>query len=282
MHPLEYKCPHCGEAVEVTPQSASEIVTCPNRACLRPFEVRVPVAIPESDDGHPLPVATPVLTMNATGSVGAAAEHAPVATAVLDGQPATAAAAPPRSTGQESPAVVQSEQEAGEADPVEETVSVVHPVMFWRYPLRFLVLLTLLGSGLWVAWQAYLKPNYVYILGAFAAGLILYSLYHLISWWIRVCLTKVTITNKRTIVKKGGPFTAQKLEIQHKDLDSLHVHQDFWNRRFGVGDLAIYTNDPNGKKQIFVMAIPNPKGVAEQIRAQVQVPQDTAQQPTPA
>ena len=45
----------------------------------------------------------------------------------------------------------------------------------------------------------------------------------------------------------------------------MQVHQSMFNRLMQVGDLTLFTRMPD-KPQILVMAVPDPEGVAAEIR----------------
>lgn len=240
MHALLYKCPHCEAPVEFEPRDKDEVITCPR--CDRPFEAKLPAAEPASGPLVATPDGPAFAEGNGNGTVAASPAAAPAA-----------AEAPP------AQAPVEEE--------VERTVVDVRPHMFRRYPGRYVGLIGLLVTG--VAGLVIAITYSLWLLAVVAAVVLANAAYQFARWALRVRATRLTITNKRTIVQHGM-FKRERVELQHEDLDTLKVYQTFWNRQFNTGDLAVTINSDGGKQQVFVMALPDPTGLAEVIRRQVQ------------
>jgi hypothetical protein len=75
----------------------------------------------------------------------------------------------------------------------------------------------------------------------------------------------MTITTHRTTLEHGV-FNKEKVEVDHDDIDYLRVHRSSINRVMRTGDLAIYTQGI--KKQLLMIAVPDPEATANLIRAQ--------------
>lgn len=106
-----------------------------------------------------------------------------------------------------------------------------HPAMFRNDPLGFLlciVLIPALGLGLFV----------------------------LLGWWLSVLNTKLTITNKRSILRRGI-LSRFETEAWHRDVRTIEVGQSFAQRLFGVGSIGISTAG-QGDVEICIQGIPNP------------------------
>lgn len=87
-----------------------------------------------------------------------------------------------------------------------------HPAMFRNKPFAFIVTLALCLVGV---------------------GLII-----LLIWWIRILGTTLTVTTKRTILRRGllSKFTS---EVYHKDVRNVQVTQTAFQRLFDVGTIEI-------------------------------------------
>src|SRR5262249_19672060 len=125
----------------------------------------------------------------------------------------------------------------------EETLTVAHPAMFRARPFRFLTLLLVIAAGLaGAAWWCFNRrmpaaPTssrqdlaIVYVcLGVAGFGLVC-----LAAWSVAVRSTKLVITTKRTLLRRGLIAKATS-EVLHKDVNLLNVEQRFLERIFNVG-----------------------------------------------
>jgi uncharacterized membrane protein YdbT with pleckstrin-like domain len=228
---LTYRCPHCGQPVEVDVRPESELLLCPNPNCQKPFKVEVPTA-------QPAPELVPPATNGVNGQ-GAAAPAAATPPAI----PAPPAARPP--------------------EVKEETVQIVDLAMFRRYPLRILAYLIVVvggtvGAVLW-GMHGYILPTLI------CAGLGGWGLVRFVLWTWRMKRTDLIITNKRCIVE-SGLFTRNTSDIPLSDLREVQVIQPFFRRLFDVGDLMLMAKHGGAGKSILVMAVPHPEEVARRIR----------------
>ena len=94
----------------------------------------------------------------------------------------------------------------------EETLLEVNPEMFRNSPVLFIVcvLTAPLGIGL-----------------IFLGG-----------WWIVTKGSKLTITNKRTIQRRGL-ISKHTTEVIHRDVRNIQISQSVFQRLFGVGNIGI-------------------------------------------
>jgi hypothetical protein len=162
-HPLVYRCPHCGTAVEVQPQASEQVVICPSPACGKPFQAELPAAHPE------------------------AGARLPPDTQPLPAQPVAPAPAP-------APPVEPTL-------PPEEVLEVVRVSMWRRYPLRclaYLVVTVASAVGAIIALTQNLN-----LVAAIAAVVLLVTLVRFVPWWLRMRNTTLTITTRRVILEKG-------------------------------------------------------------------------------
>ncbi len=111
--------------------------------------------------------------------------------------------------------------------PDEETLLEVHPVMFRNNPLLFLLAaLTVLG---------------------------------LAAWWLSTRASKLTVTNKRSIQRKGliAKYTT---EVLHRDVRNIQVDQSALQRLLGVGSLGISSAGQAGV-EIRIEGVRDPEGI---------------------
>jgi membrane protein YdbS with pleckstrin-like domain len=146
--------------------------------------------------------------------------------------------------------------------PAEQDVRTVKPVMFRRYPVRCLGYWALIVAGLVAVamWLAYDYPA-VGLLGILVCAI---AGFRLLTWWVRNRSTSLQMTTRRLLLRVGA-FTIHSTEIPYKDILDVQVHQGLLQRLLNVGDITLFTKMPE-KQQILVMAIPDPEGVAAEIR----------------
>lgn len=154
----------------------------------------------------------------------------------------------------------------------EETLRVVHPAMFRNSPLKYIGLAALVivgGVGAiaslvtgdsivnedWISDTIQLGVCLVVALAALLAFGV---------WWLKVMNTTLTVTDKRTIFRKGI-ISKETSEVQHDDVRNMQVDQNMVQRIMGVGDIAISSSGQSGL-EIVVRAIPNPEGVTNLVR----------------
>ncbi|MBM4071305.1 MAG: PH domain-containing protein [Planctomycetes bacterium] len=223
---LTYRCPHCESALELEPQATDQLLSCPSPLCGKPFRAEVPTA-------------APVNRIIVPSGNGIEAEEDAVPT--------------------EAPPSVPLAQPAAER---EDPVEVVHLDMLRRYPFRCLGygLLGLIGL-VGVVWFGVAGRTFWTLLFAVSLG---YALYRLIPWWLRMRHTTVTITTKRCMVE-AGVFSKESEVYPLEHVTDVQVSQGLLSRFLNVGDIVLLSNDGE-RKQVMLMAVPDPKRVAEHIR----------------
>jgi len=144
----------------------------------------------------------------------------------------------------------------------EQTLKSVHPALARGNPLRFvgcglLLALGMVGVAFWATTG---NPT------AGAGGLALFLLGGgmLLLWWLSVLNVTLTITNERSILRKGI-FDKSTTEVRHSDVRNLQVDQQFTQRLLGVGNLAI-SSAGQDELEIQVRGIPHPDRIADLIR----------------
>jgi len=231
---LSYQCPHCGHLVEVDASAGDKIMTCPAEGCGKPFHLEIPTAKPV-----PTLIVPPSVHDDDVG-------NGPTLHDRLSAL-----------TGTAQPAVAEAPQEAP-----EQEVLTIRPLMFRRYPFRFLgySLLTLVGLGV-LAYGLIHSYHALTVLGIVMVG---FGGFRLLAWALRTKSTWLKVTNRR-IILHAGALEAHSTEISFKDVTDIQAHQNLFNRMLAVGDLTLFTRIVD-KKEILVMAVPDPEGVASRMR----------------
>ena len=113
----------------------------------------------------------------------------------------------------------------------EDLLYSAHPAMFRSNPIAFLLCILLIP--------------------VFGLGLAM-----LLFWWLNTLGTTLTITDQRTILRKGllSKFTT---EVFHEDVRNVQLRQTFFQRVFGVGHIGISSAGQAGI-EIEVDGIPKP------------------------
>lgn len=158
---------------------------------------------------------------------------------------------------------------AGEGE-IENSILEVHPVLLRKHPFRFtgVILVIVAGLAAVVAGAiggAVLPGNAPPLLLMISGGILaaLAALYWLVAW-IETRLTELSITNRRSILRKGL-FSRETSEVRHCDVRNLQVNQSTFERLLGVGDLAI-SSAGQDDLEIDVQGIADPARVAAVIR----------------
>lgn len=236
---LTYHCPHCNTTIQAMPQADDEIVTC--SSCQKQFKLELPAArpsdtppqgilLPPGVEPEPAPAAQPVEQRGAVEQRRVVEHH---------------------ETGQGL--APDAEQEG----PAEE----IALSMIRRYPIRCMmyVVAILLGIVGTVYFAVMDYPYLALIVGAVLALVIVKAT----TWWIRMNNTKVVITNRRCVIETGV-FSREATEISRNELTNIHVSQNMVMRLMNVGDLVI-TSETGDKREIVIMAVPDPEYVVSKM-----------------
>ena len=90
----------------------------------------------------------------------------------------------------------------------------------------------------------------------------------LILLWTRICIktTCYVVTNARVIAKTGWLNTKQ-IEVRIEDIRAVNFERTFWQRIFGIGDIAIGTSATAGA-EIVMEGVTDPEEFVAAINAQ--------------
>ena len=154
---------------------------------------------------------------------------------------------------------------AGEME--ERKLLTAHPVMFRAHPFRFSGLLLLLGLGLFGIAQSLLgivagwsSPIILWI----GVALVIAALVAFVIWWLHVLNVTLTITESRTILKRGI-IARETSEVQHDNVRNIQCDQSIWERLLSYGDIGI-SSAGQDDLEIVAHEMPQPEQVVELIR----------------
>ena len=121
----------------------------------------------------------------------------------------------------------------------ETTLYDQHPAMFRNHPVGFVltVILSFVGIGLVI----------------------------LLFWWLQAKGTRLTVTDQRTILRRGI-LSKHVNEVYHSDIRNVQIFQSFLQRIFSVGSISI-ASAGSGEAEIVVAGIRDPAKVKEQLDA---------------
>lgn len=113
---------------------------------------------------------------------------------------------------------------------MERALYVAHPSMFRNQPIVFLV--EVAAIALW------------------GIGLVF-----LLLWWFQTLGTTLTVTDRRTIYRRGL-FSKHTSEIMHCDVRNLRIDQTLFERIFDVGTVGVSSSGQAGKFEVKGMPRP--------------------------
>ncbi len=101
----------------------------------------------------------------------------------------------------------------------ERTLLEVHPEMFRNSPVLFVICVLTVPLGIGLAFLG--------------------------IWWLNAKGSMLTITNKRTIQRRGL-FSKRTTEVIHRHVRNIQINQSMFQRLFGVGDVGISSSGQGG------------------------------------
>jgi hypothetical protein len=148
--------------------------------------------------------------------------------------------------------------------PEERELYRFHTSMGRRYPLRcaayLLLIASALVSGVWALSQEYQT------FGLVLMGIGVVLAVRFAFWAAQMGATALIVTNRRVILQTGV-LLRHASEFPIEAVNDIQVDQTLFGRLVNVGDLVIISQADKDTRQMVVMALPNPLGVAEMIRA---------------
>ena len=132
--------------------------------------------------------------------------------------------------------------------------------MLRRYLLLGLfVVVAVAGFGVY---SGAASANPLLLWGAAACLAVLLVL--LLVWWLEVLATTLTVTDSRTILRKGL-FSRATSEVEQDDIRNIQMDQSFLERLLRVGDIGISSSGQDDL-EVIARAIPHPNTVVQTIR----------------
>jgi uncharacterized membrane protein YdbT with pleckstrin-like domain len=116
----------------------------------------------------------------------------------------------------------------------EETLLEINPAMFRNNPLGFILSVLLVAAA--------------------GVGLVILGI-----WWLDKKAATLTVTNKRTIQRRGL-FSKKTSEVLHRDVRNIEIDQSVFQRLFGVGNIGIASAGRSGM-EIEFRGVRDPEGV---------------------
>jgi len=89
------------------------------------------------------------------------------------------------------------------------------------------------------------------------------GLFLLFIWWLECLATTLTVTNLRTILRRGI-FSKYTTDVLHQDVRNVQINQRFLQRIFGVGYVGV-SSSAQSTVEIEVFGIPFPEDVRQLI-----------------
>lgn len=145
----------------------------------------------------------------------------------------------------------------------EQTLLVVHPATLRARPVRGAILLLLAAAGVALGVAAYASPGFASYRWAVWAGvaILVAAAIWFAVWKFHNMATTVTITDRRTTVKRGLFSRAMK-ELRHDQVQDIQITQTFPQRVLNVGRLGL---DGGGTDDVEIVVddLPNPMKLRE-------------------
>jgi uncharacterized membrane protein YdbT with pleckstrin-like domain len=129
------------------------------------------------------------------------------------------------------------------------------PGMFRNHPLLYLLNLAAIGGGIGLL----VTSNLWIALTVGGLGVLVW-----LSWWLTVISITLTVTDKRTILRKGI-LSKYTNEIFHSSVRNIEISQGVIQRIFSVGDISIASSSGQPNLEIVVRGVSDPEMVKQLI-----------------
>lgn len=226
MSEFKFNCPHCEQSLEAPEEMLGQTIECPS--CHGSIELSKPEPQPQPEPTpEPAPPPKPETKdcPYCSEQILAKAKKCKHCGEILD------------ASLQKQSRISSSAAEAAPRKPKsEKTEYQSHPSMFRNNPIGFIIALVLI----------------------IVAGL---GLLILLVWWLKCLGTTLTVTNKKTILRKGI-LSKHINEVHHADVRNVQVSQGLFQRMFGVGAIGISSAGHAGV-EIEVSGLPSPTKIKD-------------------
>ena len=138
-----------------------------------------------------------------------------------------------------------------------------NPSMFRNHPFAYI--LTIFAPVLGIVLAIYLvtkeQPPWVWLsvlVLLVGGGIVTY-----LTWWLKSKMTTLTVTSMRTKLRTG--LLARNItEVWHQDVRNVQLHQGFWHRIMGVGEIGV-SSAAQSEIEIKVKGLPDPDRIKKLI-----------------
>jgi uncharacterized membrane protein YdbT with pleckstrin-like domain len=145
----------------------------------------------------------------------------------------------------------------------------VAPSMIWTHPIKSLIAILLILTGITVLVLSMAAPA---ILGgvspdmAIIGGVLLLAIGFIAMFviWLMCRSVQLTVTNRRSTLRKGL-ISKQTTEVLHRDVRNIQVDQSFLQRMVGIGSLSI-SSAGQADLEIQIDGIHDPEAIARTVR----------------
>lgn len=127
--------------------------------------------------------------------------------------------------------------------------------MFRNHPLLYLINLVVIGAGLGLVFT----NNVAIAIAMCGVGVVVW-----LSWWLAAISVTLTVTDKRTILRKGV-LSKYTNEVFHTSVRNIEINQTIMQRIFHVGDIVVASSSGQADLEIAVNGIPDPETVKQLI-----------------
>ena len=232
MSDITFSCPHCKQSLDIPEEMLGQAVACP--ACNG--SIQLPEPEPRPAPAPPPPEPEPRLPQKPETKdcpycgedILAKARKCKHCGEFLDDS--LKAQQQPHSQVSSTAGTAQRKPEQ------EKTEYKSHPAMFRNKPVGFILS--------------------VLLIVAYGLGLVI-----LLIWWLRCLGTTLTVTNKKTLLRKGI-LSKHTNEVYHSDVRNVQVKQGIFQRIFGVGTIGIASAGHAGV-EIEVSGLPRPAKIKD-------------------
>lgn len=120
---------------------------------------------------------------------------------------------------------------------------------------------------IWTGSSSQVRNLHIYLLCALLCVLVIPIFYAIVKW-IQLRCRVYELTTQRIRIRQGV-FSKRTDELELYRVKDSTVHEPFWQRLFGVGNIVITTNDTT-TPTLLLEALPNAAETRERLRAAIE------------
>ncbi len=215
MQNMKFECPECSQHIEISEDLLGETVECPS--CNASIQLTFEAPAESLEQKEKATKDCPYCGEEILAKARKCKHCGEILDEALKQQ---------RQNQSQTPNIPDKPLQKAEA---EKTEYQSHPAMFRNNPIGFIITI---------------------ILCFFVLGLFIFLI-----WWLRCLGTTLTVTNKRTVLRRGI-LSKSTTEVYHSDVRNVQISQSLFQRIFGVGCIGI-SSAGTGGVEIAVAGLPN-------------------------